>query len=340
MTMRIGRNAGVAATVAALASIISVTASNAQDVYANKRISIVVGFGPGGGIDAYARVLAQHLGKHIPGHPAVLVVNMPGAAGLKAVMSLQNAASRDDTTIVAFNPALVVQSVLQPQRFKVNFADVHWLGSADGDLRICYMWAATGVKTWQDFQRRDPVIMANSGGGDSSIEQKIMRNLLGIKLKQVLGYGGSAEKQLAVERGEVDGDCGAWTGTPIDWIREKKINVVLKFENSRAEGLPDTVPFAGDLIASTSEQQVFRLLTAGSDIGRPYILSKATPPDRVQILRDAFDATMRDPDFLEEMHKRQLTIRPTTGGELQRKVRALYALPADVIQRAEKVMED
>ena len=312
----------------------------ADDFFAGKRITIVVGFGPGGGIDAYARLLAQHLGKHVPGQPSVGVVNMPGAAGLTAVMAMQNTLPPDGTTIVAFNPALVVQSILTPQKFRVNFAEANWLGSADGDLRICYMWAATGVKTWDEFKRRDPVIMADSGGGDSAIEQKILRNIFGVKIKQVLGYAGSSEKQLAVERGEVDGDCGAWTGTPTNWIRDRKINFVMRFQDETAVGLPGDVPYSGDLVTDPKQKSILDLLTAGSDIGRPYLMSKAVPTDRLAALRTAFDATMSDVAFRNDGKSRQLTIHPTSGLELQEKVQRLQSLPPTIVDEARHIMQD
>lgn len=327
-------------TMVMLACTIGVYPASADDFYANKRISIVVGFGPGGGIDAYARTLAQNFGKHIAGHPSVIVANIPGAAGLSAIVALENSLPRDGTTIVAFNPAIVVQSLMTPEKFKVNFSELNWLGSVDEDLRICYMWGKTGVKNWEEFLRSDQVIMADSGGGGSSIEQKILRKLFGVKLKSVLGYEGSADKQLAVERGEVDGDCGAWSGTPADWIRNKKINLIIRFQKDVGEGLPVSVPFAGDLMTDPRQNSLLSLLMAGSEIGRPYVLSKAVPGDRIKLLRDAFDETMKDPEFLDEARKRGLSVGPTPGVELQEKVKGMYALPPDIIAAAREILEE
>ena len=282
----------------------SPTVQAQENFFAGKQISIVVGFGPGGGVDSYARTVAQFVGGHIPGNPTVIVRNLPGAAGLKAVMSLATPAAQDGTTLVAFNPAIVVQSLTMPDKIKVDFSRLNWLGSADEDLRICYVWGATGIKTFQDMLARGQVIMANSGGGSSSIEQKILRNILGVKLKQVLGYGGSADKQLAVERGEVDGDCGAWTGTPEQWIRDGKINLVTQFQDHVSHGLPASVPYVGDLIRDQHQKELLGLLMAGADIGRPYVTAKSVPAERVRILRDAFDKTMTDPRFLAAADQR------------------------------------
>jgi tripartite-type tricarboxylate transporter receptor subunit TctC len=329
------------AAIPACLALTTVQPAQAQDdFYANKRISIVVGFGPGGGIDAYARTVARYLGNYIPGNPTVIVVNMPGAAGLTAVMSLDASAPKDGTTIVAFNPALVVQALLDPDKYKVNFSEMTWLGSVDEDLRLCYMWGATGVKTLDEMLKRDQVIMADSGAGSTSIEQRILRKLFGVKLKQVFGYQGSAEKQLAVERGEVEGDCGAWTGTPDAWIKGNKINVVMRFNKRAGYGMPESVPFAGDLLKDPKQKALLTFLMAGSDIGRPYILSKSVPTDRIKTLRVAFDKTVTDTNFLADAEKRRLTVVPTSGAELQEKLKALYAMPPDVIAEAREILED
>jgi tripartite-type tricarboxylate transporter receptor subunit TctC len=316
----------------------------AQDVasfYKGKTFRIVVGFSPGGGYDVYARLLGRHIGRHIPGNPTVVVQNMPGAASLKSVQYLTAGAPNDGTLITTFNPGLIVQSLTSPEKVPVKFLEHAWIGNVSEDFRVCYTWNATGIKSWNDFMARPKVTFGNTGVGTSAyIDNRIVSELMGAKLHGIQGYPGSADKRLAIERGELDGDCGSWTSLPEEWIKDNKITVLVRFSKIVLPGMPPNAAYAGDLIKDAKKRQVFNLLTAGATIGRPYIASAEVPADRLAALRKAFDDTVKDPEFLAEAAKLNLTVTPMKGTDVEAAIREVYKAPADVVAAAKEISGD
>ena len=318
-----------------------VMAQDAATFFKGKQMRLTVGFTPGGGYDAYTRLLSRHYSRHIAGEPEMIVVNMPGASSFKSVQYLNSGAPKDGTAITAFNPGLLIQSMTIPDKVTVKFTDFAWIGSISEDLRVCYMWHETGVKTWPEMLARKQVIMGDTGAGSSSyVNQKLLQEVFDVKLKQILGYPGSAEKRLAIERGELDGDCGSWTSIGEDWIRDKKINLVLRFSPHVAMGLPESVTYAGDLIQDPMKKQVYQLLASSADIGRPFIAPKEVPADRVRLLRNAFNATMKDPKFLADAEKLRLLVTPMTGEDVDKVLAELYRAPPDVVRMAKEISGD
>ncbi len=232
--------------VASVALSMSAGAALSQspaEFYKGKNVNLVVGFTPGGGYDQYARVFARHYDKHIPGRPNVVVQNSPGAGSLTAVKRLDASLAADGTNIVTFNYGLITESLTHPEKTNVNFTQYRWIGSITQDFRVCYSWHATGMKTWDDVAKRDEVIFGTTGPGTSVyINGAILRNVFGIRVKQILGYPGSAETRLALERGELHADCNSWSSIPEDWIRDKKIIPFVLFHDGprarHAEGSP------------------------------------------------------------------------------------------------------
>lgn len=315
--------------------------ASAQNFYKGKRINIVVGFSAGGGYDTYARLLARHFPKHVPGNPDVIVQNMPGAASLKSVQHLDAGAPKDGTTITAFNPGLITQSMTIPDKIRVNFMNVAWLGSMGEDLRVCYTWGATGIKTWDDLMKAPQFILGDTGPGSSSyVNQRMVKDLFGVKLKQVLGYPGSAEKRLAIERGELQGDCSSWTSLPDEWIADKKINVVLRFSEHVSLGLPESVTYGKALLTDPKMRQVYDVLMAPSEIGRPYIVSKAVPAERLQILRTAFDAALKDKALQADADRQRLIISPLDGATVETMLKEIYGASPEVVAAAKEISGD
>ena len=313
----------------------------AQDVasfYKGKTVRIVVGFSAGGGYDHYARVLTRHIGRHIPGNPNIIVQNMPGAASLNSVKYLSAAAPADGTVINAFNPGLITQSLTVPQKVGINFLDLGWVGNISEDFRVCHTWNGTGIKTWEDLLARPKVTMGNTGIGTSAyIDNRILSDLFGVKLQQVMGYPGSAEKRIAIERGELDGDCGSWTSLPEEWLRDQKITVHIRYSRALIPGMPASALVARDALIDPKKRQIFDLLTASALIGRPYIVPKAVPPERFAALRAAFDATMKDPDFVADASKQRLIVTPMTGTEVETFIKELYTTTPDVVAAARTI---
>lgn len=318
-----------------------VMAQEGAAYFKGKQMRLTVGFTPGGGYDAYTRLLSRHYARYIPGEPEIIVVNMPGASSFKAVQYLNSGAPKDGTAITAFNPGLLIQSMTIPDKINVKFTDFAWIGSISEDLRVCYMWHTTGVKTWAEMVARPQVIMGDTGAGSSSyVNQRLLLEVFDVKLKQILGYPGSAEKRLAIERGELEGDCGSWTSIAEDWIRDKKVNLVIRFSPHVAMGLPESVTYAGDLVKDPKKKQVYQLLASSSDVGRPFIAPKEVPTDRVKLLREAFNATMKDPKFLADAEKMKLLVTPMTGEAIEQALVELYKAPPEVVAMAKEISGD
>lgn len=315
-------------------------AQTPAEFYKGKIVNMVVGFSPGGGYDQYARMLSRHMGQHIPGAPTIVVQNAPGAGSLTAVRRVEGNLPKDGTAIVAFNPALITESVTEPAKTKFKFTDVEFVGSTTRDLRVCFMWHATGVKTWDEVLNRKEVIFGSTGKGTSNyVNQAVLRNVFGVRLRQVMGYPGSADTRLSIERGELDGDCGSWSSIPDEWIREKKINTFLSFSANRAPDMPEGVPFVGDLAKTPEQKAIFEILTAAGELGRPYIVSKSVPADRLAALRAAFDATMKDKEFLAEAVKQNLPVSPVGGVDAKDIVNRIYNFPPDLLEKTRQASE-
>ena len=317
-------------------------AAEQRPFYAGKTLNLIVGEPPGGGSDTYARLLARHIVRHILGTPAIVVQNMPGAGTLKSVIYLNTAAPSDGTVIATFSSALIGQAVTMPQRVNVDFRNFTWIGNISEDVRVCYVWAASGVKTWPEMlarSRTKEIFMgATAPGTAGNADTAMLQNLFGVKIRQVQGYAGSADKRLAVERREIDGDCGGWTSLPEDWLRDRKINVVVRLSPTLVPGMEASVPFGGDLTKDARERQLYDFLIAPERLGRLYMLSSKVPADRVAVLRAAFDKAVADPAFRAEAARMKLLVTPMNGAEVAGHVAALYAPPRDLIARAGTIL--
>jgi len=335
----------LSALATAALSVTGTVPSAAQDpaaFYRGKTLRIVVGFSSGGGYDVYARVLARHIGRYIPGNPTVVVQNMPGAASLKSVQYLTTGAASDGTLITTFNPGLITQSLTAPDKVSgVNFLDYAWIGNVSEDFRVCYTWNGTGIKSFQELLARPKVNFGNTGVGTSAyIDNRILSELFGVKLNMVKGYPGSADKRIAIERGELDGDCGSWTSMPEEWLRDSKITIHIRFSRTLVPGMPPSAAAARDLLTDRKKRDIFNLLTASAVVGRPYIAPKGMPADRLAALRAAFDATMKDPEFLADSEKQHLAVTPMTGAEVEAFVKELYRTPPDIAAAAREISGD
>lgn len=310
----------------------------AQDLfYAGKTIKLIVGLPPGGGADAYARLVQRHLPRHIPGNPAILIQNMPGAGSLRSVMAL-NANPDDGTVMVHFSSGLLTEAIAAPARVHADFRAYAFIGNVSEDVRVCYLRTSSGVRDWAGMLARDQVVFgATAQGNAGNVDTALLKNLFGVKLKQVSGYAGSADKRLAVERGEIDGDCGGWTSVPEDWLSQHKINVIVRLSPTLVSGMDGNVPFGGDLTRTAQDRKIYDFLTAPERLGRLFMLAGTVPADRVALLRTAFDAMVADPEFRAEADGLRLLVAPMTGVEVARRVGDLYATPADVLNRAKIV---
>jgi tripartite-type tricarboxylate transporter receptor subunit TctC len=327
----------IAAAAAVAAVSLPAHAQDAQTFYAGKTIKLIVGLPPGGGADAYARLVQRHLARHIPGMPTIVAQNMPGAGSLRSVMALGS--GPDDGTVMAhFSSGLLTEAITAPDKVKIDFRTQAWIGNVSEDVRVCYLRSAIGVRTWADMMARDQVVFGGSAAGNAgNVDTMVLRNLLGVKVKLVSGYAGSAAKRMAVESGEIDGDCGGWTSVPPHWLSDHKINVMIRLSPTLVAGMDKAVPFGGELVKNADERRVYDFLTAPERLGRLFVMSGKTPPDRVAVLRKAFDAMVADPAFLGEAQKLKLIVTPMTGDQVTRDVATLYATPPDLVAKAKAI---
>ena len=313
--------------------------AQADDFYKGKTLTIMVGFSAGGGFDINARLLARHIGNHIPGNPDVIVTNLPGAGSLTAIIRLDADLPTDGTVIDTFNFGRIGDSLLQPDKTKIDFRKYAWIGSISEDLTTCYVWRDKGPKTIAEMKAAGHYYFGLAGIGTSEdLNTKILKNIFGVNIDQVAGYPGSAEIRVAIERGELDGDCGAWSSIPEDWTKSPKFHPVSRSGRNLSPDMPASIPYVIDAAPNDAARKIVRLLLADAEVGRPYIVSHAVPADRIEILRKAFDATMKDPDFLAEAAKLRLPVQPKTGAEAAKVVADIYAAPAETVAAARKIV--
>jgi tripartite-type tricarboxylate transporter receptor subunit TctC len=321
-----------------------VIADDASSFFAGKTVRIIVGFSAGGGYDIYARELGRYLGRHTPGHPTVVVQNMAGAGSLKAVNFLFNAAPRDGTVLATFARGIVFEPLighLDGAQFEAP--KFNWIGSISDEVSVCAINASRGIATWQDMLTIKTLIGASGAGADSDVFPIVLRNLFHLPMRIVTGYPGGADLNLAMERGEIDGRCG-WSWTSIlsrnrEWLADRRIRITLQIALAKHEDLPN-VPLITDLLADPRQAAALRLIVSRQGIARPFAAPPEVLPERIAILREAFDSTMRDPDFLGEMRSQALEVRPLGGAAVQELMRDIYSSPPDVVKLARDILVD
>jgi tripartite-type tricarboxylate transporter receptor subunit TctC len=257
------------------------------------------------------------------------------------VQYLDAGAPTDGTLMVTYNPGLITASITTPDKVPVKFLNVAWIGSVSEDFRVCYTWNGTGIRTWDDFVKRPQVNFGVTGIGTASyIDSKMLSDLFGVHVHQVTGYPGTTEKRIAIERGELDGDCLGWTSIPENYSRDNLITVQLRYSRRSVFGLPESAPVARDVLTDETKRQTLDLVTSSSVVGRPYIVPKAVPPDRQKALRAAFDATMTDKEFVAELTKQRLTVAPMAAAEVEAFLKTLAQTPAHVVEAARRISGD
>jgi tripartite-type tricarboxylate transporter receptor subunit TctC len=311
----------------------------AQDsFYKGKTVTLVVGYSAGGGYDQYARLVARHLGNHIPGNPTVIVQNMPGAASMTSVRYLDATAPKDGTVVTTFDPGLILESLGEPS--KPQFSNYQWIAALLRDIRICYASVASGVKTWDQMMKRKEFLIGNTAKGSNAyVNGAILRNIFHAPVRQISGYPGSNEQRLALERGELEGNCGSWTAMPQDWIVNHKIDALVRFSPKRPVDMPESVPFVNDLATTQEQKDILDILDASGEVGRPFIVAKQVPADRVKILRAGFEAVLKDEQFLAEAAKQNLLLDPVSGEEAEKIIAKMYQAPPDLVKKVKDALE-
>ena len=314
--------------------------ARAEDFYKGKTVTITVGFSAGGGYDVNARALARHLGKHIPGNPHVLVQNLPGAGSLTSVRFLDATAPKDGTVMTVFNPGLVTQSIVDPAKVNLDFRKVAWVGVITSDFRVCYGFGPNGVKSWDDMMHRKKFILGSTAKGSGNyVNGATLRHVFNAPVRQILGFPGSAEQRIAIERGELDGDCGSFSSIPVAWVNEHKAHAFVRFTEQRPPEIPESAVFINDFAKTDEQRALLDVLNAADVVGRPFVMSRQVPPERLAILRKAFEDTMKDKVFLAEMEKQQLPVIPLTGEEAETVVAKMMNVSPAIVAKAKQIYD-
>ena len=332
------------AGLAVLAAILGATAASAQTpeaFYKGKSIDLIIGYPPAGSNDVYARALARHIGKHIPGKPNVIPRNMPGAGSLLAVNQVFNISPKDGSVIGIGAPTLALDEKLGTQGVRFKTAELNWVGRVDSLINMVFMWKTSKVQSVEDALKTEATLSGTGAGSTVSIYPTAMNNVLGTKFKLVMGYKGSAEAQLAVERGEVEGHSTAWTALKLghpDWIKNKDVKVIVQFTNKKHPEMQD-VPTVVELARTDEQRQILSAVVSAAEVGTSFFTAPNAPADRVEALRRAFDETMKDPEFLADAARGKLPIDPMGGEEFARIVDKLYEVREAYVARARKALE-
>ena len=331
-----------AATVGGLLVTLAqpVQAQTPAEFYKGKNIDLIIGFTQGGGYDVYARVVGRHMEKHIPGQPKIIPKQMTGAGSRKAAGYVYSVAHQDGTTIATADQSLPLQQALEEPGLLFVADKLLWIGNVNADINTLAVWHTSGITSIEQCKTQE-VVLGATGPNTSAQYPQVMNNLIGTKFKIINGYPGGADINLAMERGEVAGRgsnaWASWKSTRADWLRDKKINILVQIGLEKAPDLPD-VPLMMDLAKNDEDRAVLRLLSAPTAVGRPIFTTPNVPQDRLTALRRAFDATMKDPDFLAEAEKAKLDLNPVSGEKLQEIVAEIVAAPKPVAKRLNEAL--
>ncbi len=322
------------------AAVVLANPANAQDVgdfYKGKQIRMVIGLGAGEAYDVYARLLARHMPKHIPGNPTIIPQNQPGAGSLNAINSLYNTAARDGTVIGTGHRFVPMMPLLQMDGVMFDPLKFTYIGSMNREIGVCIAMKEAGIRTLEDMRTKEFVVGTTGAGAELTNFTATLRSMLGVKLKVIVGYRTSLDINAAMEKGELQGRCGVSYGsvktTRPQWLANKEIDIQIQLGLTKEKDLPD-VPLLGDLVSNPQDRQALELMLAPSEMGRPFLGPPDVPKDRVAALRAAFDASMKDSTLLQEAEKQRLEIGPLSGAEMEALVVRLYKAPAPVVERA------
>ena len=328
-----------------LAGLSGLTATSAradagEDFYKGKTVNMLIGVSVGGEYDLHARMIARFIGRHIPGNPTVVPQNMLGAGGIVMANYLYGIAARDGTYMgVIQNGHPTIQAV-GTTNIQYDAAKFNWIGAITPTVETMALWKTSGVRTIEDA-RREEVIVGSVGRSNITFTfPQMLNEFAGTKFKIVSGYRGGSEINLAMERGEVAGRNNTWSSwkvTKPDWLRNNEISIIA-YAGPQPKDLKG-IPSLEDLARTDADRKVIRLIIAGTRMGRPIAATPGVPADRVQALRNAFQAVMKDPDFIKEAESARIEIDPVSGEELQKVVEEILATPPDLRQRAKPFLD-
>ena len=314
-------------------------AQTVQQFYTGKTLELIVGYPPGGSNDVYGRAVARHIGRHIPGNPQVVFRNMPGAGSIVAANHIFNSAPKDGTVLGLLAATNTLDEKLGASGVKYETAKFTWIGRVASGVNVTAMWNTSKIKTIDDAMKTESTLGATGTGSTVFIYPNVLNRVMGTKFKLVMGYGGSNEAMLAMERGEVDGHSTSWEAYKSahpDWIKDHKMNVVVQYGLTRHPDLPD-VPTCVEFAKTPEQKQILSAVVNATEIGKSVLSTPGVPADRVEALRTAFTEMTKDPEFIDELEKMRVELTPMSGAKLQELVQEVGNLSPDLIGKIKAV---
>lgn len=331
-----GRANIVALSIAAAVALNApASAQTPEQFYRGKSIDFVIGYPPGGSNDVWARLIARHLGDHIPGKPSVIPRNTPGAGSFLAINQVFNTAPKDGTILAIGAPTAVLDEKLGSPGVRFKTAELNWIGRVDSLVNVAFTWKTAKVKSFEDALKYETTFAATGVGSTVYVYPNVMNHVFGAKFKLIMGYRGSNDAMLALERGEVEGHSTSYTALKVahpNWITDKLISMLVQFAIARHPEMPD-VPTAIEFARNDEERQVLNAIMVTAEVGSAFFSTPGVPADRLAALRRAFDATMKDPEFLANVEKTKLSVSPMTGEALQKLIAQVSDLPPALIEK-------
>jgi tripartite-type tricarboxylate transporter receptor subunit TctC len=328
---------GSAAALLVLAGL--ACAAGVEDFYKGRNVTLVIGYSVGGGYDAYARLLGRYFGKHVPGNPSIVPEQMTGAGSLRSANFIYSVAAKDGSVFGTFSRSMGISPLVDKAEF--DSRKFTWLGSVTDDNTTCVTWNTSPIKNWDDFLTKPSKFGGEGAGADPDIWTLLYKNVFGAKAQLVSGYPGTNDTVLAMERGEIDGLCGiSWSTIKSrhpEWLTSHSVNIIVQAALKKEPEI-SSVPLATELTKTPEQLQIIKLLLVSQAMARPFAAPPDIPADRKAALIGAFDATMKDADFLAEAQKLNFDVRPVTAKTIDALLAEVYQTPKDVIARATKAI--
>ncbi len=324
-----------------IASATSANAQSADQFYAGKTITLLIGFGPAGTYDYYARLVARHLGKHLPGRPNVVPQQMPGAGSLTAANFLYSAAPKDGTSMATLTQTLAIEEAIKNPGVKYKSAEMTWIGRATSIAQIQLSMATSKIKRVEDALVQEATAASTGAGSPTEGYPKLLNGILKARFKTIGPYPGSVDGLLAMERGEVDTALTSYStikARRADWIKDRKINILVTYSLKRHPELPDVPAFA-EFGKTPDDKRLLEFYVSAEDVGRSFVAPPGLPADRTRALRTAFMAMVKDAEFLAEIEKAKAELNPLSGEELQKIIAETVAAPATLVERMQAMLK-
>ena len=323
--------------VVATALASAAQAQSVEEFYKGKNLNLIIGYSVGGGYDLYGRLVARHIGRHIPGRPNIVPQNMTGAGSLRAAQYLYSVAPKDGTAFGTFGRTIAATPLLTPATAQFDGTKFTWLGSVTNEVSTCVTWHTAAAKSWSEVLTKETAMGGEGPGADPDVYALLYKNVFGGKMKLIAGYHGTNDATLAMERGEVDGLCGmSWSTLKSrhqQWMNEKKINIIVQAALKKQPELA-SVPLAIELTRDAEKLQILKLFLASQEMARPFAAPPGIPEDRKRVLIAAFEATTKDPDFLAEAQRLNMDVNPMSPKAMDTLLADLYATPKAVLEKA------